>query len=495
MEVNSEIKEDARVTHTARESWASVQSKLRNHKPLAFTAALMLLAGLVALFVLSRPKKSSQATTPPTEVEVIKVEQTDVPIYSEWIGTTDGMVNADIRAQVSGYLMRKDYTEGSFVKEGQLLFEIDPRPFQAALAMANGDLARSQGQLGQARSQLDQAVAQVAQANSQLLQAQANVSAAQANQRKTQLDVNKFTPLAEQKAVTQQDLDNAVQANFAAVAQVSAANAGVETAKSQIKAANANVGTAKAAIVAAEAQVQSSLAAVKTAQLNLGFTRIVSPIDGIVGIAVSQVGDLVSPTSGAITTVSTVNPIKVYFTVSEQEYLDYAKRYPTQTERNTAASELELQLFLANGTEYPHKGRFYIADRQVDPTTGAIRLAGVFPNSENTLRPGQYGRVRSAVRTEQGALLIPQRAVTELQGIYRVAVVGNDNKVSIRPVTTGPTSGQMVIVEKGLNPGENIVVEGTQKVKPGITVKPIPYSSTPDANASPEASPGVPDEQ
>jgi membrane fusion protein (multidrug efflux system) len=310
---------------------------------------------------------------------------------------------------------------------------------------------------------------------------------AEANQRKTQLDENKLTPLAQQKAVTQQDLDNAVQANFAAKAQVAAAGAGIETAKAQVKAANANVGNAKAAIVAAEAQVQASQALVKTAQLNLGFTRIVSPIDGIVGIALAQVGDLVNPTSGIITTVSAVDPIKVYFSVSEQEYLRFTKRYTTQEQRDAAARQLELELILSDGTTYPHKGQFYIAGREVDPATGAIRVAGIFPNSENTLRPGQYGRVRAATSTEQGALLVPQRAVSELQGSYRVAVVGSDNKVNIRPVTLGPTSGQMWIIQNGLNPGDRVVVEGTQKVKPGMTVSPIPFSMPP---ATPAASPG-----
>jgi RND family efflux transporter MFP subunit len=477
MESNSESELGTRVPQTVHELWVSLQVKLRSHKSLAVIAICALLVAAIALFLVFRSKKSSQAASPPLEVGVIQVEQKDVSIFSEWIGTTDGMVNADIRAQVSGYLMSKDYTEGSFVKQGQLLFQIDPRPLEAVLSQANGDLAKSEGLLGQARSQLDQAQAQLAQANSQLLQAQSNLAVAQANQRKTQLDENKFTPLAQQKAVTQQDLDNAVQANFAAQAQVAAAAAGIETAKAQVKAADANVRNAKAAIVAAEAQVQASQALVKTAQLNLDFTRIVSPIDGIVGIAQAQVGDLVNPTSGIITTVSTVDPIKVYFTVSEQEYLDYAKRYPSQAERNAAANQLELELVLADGTAYPHKGQFFIADRQVDPKTGAIRLAGVFPNSGNTLRPGQYGRVRAATSTKEGALLVPQRAVTELQGSYQVAVLGGDNKIEIRTVKVGDRVDTMWIVEDGLKPGETVVVEGTQKVRPGSVVNPKPYQS------------------
>ena len=449
-----------------------LQNNLRKHKVLASATIGVILLGVIALYVMGRPKKAVQAAPPPPEVEVVQVEQKDVPIYSEWIGTTDGMVNAEIRAQVSGYLLKQYYTEGAFVRRGQLLFEIDPRPLQAALGQANGDLARAQGQLGQAVSQRDQAEAQLAQANSQLLQAQAQLAQAEADQRKAQLDVNRYTPLAEQQAVTQQELDNAVQANFAAKAQVEAAKAGVETTKAQIKAADAAVGTARAAIVAASAQVQAAQAAVRTAELNLGFTRITSPIDGIAGMAQAQVGNLVSPTSGILTTVSTVDPVKVYFTVSEQEYLDYVRRNPAQAERNAAAKHLELELILADGTTYPQKGRFFVADRQVDVKTGAIRLAGLFPNPGNILRPGQYGRVRAVTGVREGALLVPQRAVTELQGHHQVAVVGSDNKVSIRPVKVGERSGSLWIIEDGLNPDDRVVAEGTQKVRPGVVVNP-----------------------
>lgn len=454
----------------------SLQNNLRKHKGLASAIICVVLLSAVALYIVSRSKKAVQAAAPPpSEVEVAQVEQQDVPIYSEWIGTTDGMVNAEIRAQVSGYLLRQHYTEGAFVKRGQLLFEIDPRPLQAVLGQANGDLARAQGQVGQAISQLDQIEAQLAQANSQLLQAQAQLAQAEANERKTQLDVNRYTPLAEQKAVTQQELDNAVQANFAAKAQVEAAKAGVETSKAQIKAANAAVGTAKAAIVTAKAQVQAAQAAVRTAELNLGFTRITSPIDGIAGIAQAQVGNLVNPTSGILTTVSTVDPVKVYFTVSEQEYLDHTRRNPTQAERNAAANQLELELILADGTTYPRKGKFFVADRQVDEKTGAIRLAGLFPNPGNILRPGQYGRVRAVTSMREGALLIPQRAVTELQGNHMVAVIGSDNKVIMRPVKVGERSGTSWIIEDGLSTDERVVVEGTQKIAPDAVVNPKPF--------------------
>jgi RND family efflux transporter MFP subunit len=456
----------------------SFLGKIRRHKVLATVAGAAIFLFVVILLVAGSTKKPVQAAAQALQVEVVQVEQQNVPLYSEWIGTTEGMVNADVRAQVSGYLLRKDYTEGAFVKQGQLLFEIDPRPLQAALGQAQGDLAKSQGQLGQANAQLEQAQANLAQANSQLLQAKAQLSQSEANQRKTQLDVNKYTPLAEKKAVTQQDLDNAVQTNQAAQAQVEASKAGIETAKAQVKAATAAVGTAKAAIASAQAQVQASQAAVKTAELNLGFTRIVSPIDGIAGIAQAQVGDLVNPTSGIITTVSTVDPIKVYFTVGEQEYMAFINQYQTPAERNAALQNLELELFLADGAAYPQKGRFFVADRQVDQKTGAIRLGGTFANPGNTLRPGQYARVRAVTSTQKDALLVPQRAVTELQGTYHVAVVGSDNKVSIRPVTLGPQSGSMWIITDGLKSGETVVVMGTQKLTPGQVVSPKNYTSS-----------------
>jgi RND family efflux transporter MFP subunit len=447
----------------------SLQDRLRRHKILASAALGCVVLVVIVAGVVGRTRKSTSAAPAPLQVDVVQVQQQDVPLYSEWIGTTDGFVNADVRAQVSGYLLKKDYTEGSFVKQGQLLFEIDPRPLQAVLNQAKGDLARGESQVTQAVSQLAQANANLGQANSQRVMAEAN-------QRQTQLNVNKYGPLLEQKAVTQQDFDNAFEANAAAKAQI-------EVAKAQVQAATAAVETAKAAIVAAKAQVQSFEAAVNTAELNLAFTKIISPIDGIVGIALAQVGDLVNPTSGIITTVSTVDPIKVYFTVSEQEYMAYVKLNPNPADRAAATQGLELQLFLADGSAYSHTGKFYIADRQVDPKTGAIRIAGVFANSENTLRPGQYGRVRASTSTQNGALLIPQRAVSQLQGSYRVAVVGSDNKVTMRTITPGPTAGQMWIIQDGLKAGETVLVDGTQRVTTGTTVTPKPFAGTFSTNS------------
>jgi RND family efflux transporter MFP subunit len=409
-------------------------------------------ACLVAIFVLANSacSNANSAAKPPqpVTVEVVRVEQKDVPIYSEWIGTLDGLVNADIKAQVSGYLQRQAYTEGSFVTKGQLLFEIDPRPFQAVLDQAEGQLAQATGQVAQAKAQLSLAEAQV--------------SVAEANQTRTQLDEDRYRPLMKQEAITQQDLDNAVQNNLAGKAQVQSAKAQVETARAQIQAATATVQAAKAAV--------------ETAQLNLGFTRLISPIDGIAGVAQQQVGALVSPASGAVTTVSTVDPIRAYFTVSEQGYLDFHRRYATQATLEAERRQLRLELILSDGTVYGHTGTFFFADRQVNEATGAIRVAGLFQNPGNILRPGQYGRVRASLRTQEGALLVPQRAVSELQGNSLVAVVEAGNKIAIRPVKPGERSGNMWIIDGGLKPGELVVAEGVQKVRPGMEVNVKPYN-------------------
>ena len=454
----------------------STQNLLSRQKLIASLAVAVVALGVIAIIIIVRSGKSAQAAPTAPEVEVTQVKQENVPIYRDWVATTDGMVNAEIKAQVTGYLLKQDYKEGSLVQKGQLLFEIDPRPFQAALDQAKGQLAQFQGQLEQATSQVSQAEAQVGTANSQVLQAQAQLQAAEANQVKAQLDVNKYVPLAQQKAVTQQDLDNAVQANKASGAQVEAAKAGVESARSQLRLANAQVGTAKAAISTAKGQVENAAAAVKTAELNLGFTRITSPIDGIAGIAQAQVGNLISANannSTPLTTVSTVDPIKVYFTLNEQEYLEFTKKDLIAAHPGASVANLDLQLVLSDGTEYPHKGSFLFADRQVDAKTGAIRLAGVFPNPNNVLRPGQFGRIRATTSTKQDALLVPQRAVAELQGSYQVAVVGSDNKVSLRPVKVGDRVNNMWIINEGLKAGERVVVEGTQKVRPGMVVNPV----------------------
>jgi RND family efflux transporter MFP subunit len=451
------------------------QLKLNNllakHRALIAIAIIVGLAILCALTLAARssnPKPVAQ----PLDVRVAKVEQRDVPVYSEWIGTTDGAVNAEIKAQVSGYLLRQSYKEGSFIKRGELLFEIDPKPFQAALEQANGKVAQFQGQLEQATSQIAQAEAQVLQANSQVLQAQAQLAQAQANQVKTQLDADRNTPLVQSGVVSKQEYDNSIQANLAAKAQVKAAEAGVETARAQLAQAKAQVNTAKATVAAAKGQLENAKAEVNTAIFNLGLTRIVAPIDGIAGIAQAQIGNLVSPTSAPLTTVSTVDPVKVYFTLPEQEYLKFTKRNLIDGRDGGSVAPIELELILGDGTPYPHKGNFLLADRQVDQKTGAIRLAGIFPNPGNVLRPGQYGRVRAMTSTKHDALLVPQRAVTDLQGTYQVAVVGGDNTVAIRTVKVGDRAESMWIIEDGLKAGDLVIVEGLQKVKPGVVVNP-----------------------
>jgi RND family efflux transporter MFP subunit len=379
----------------------------------------LLVIGLIIGAVRPSHVAGAHLSAPP-DVEVVPVEQQDVPIFGEWIGTLDGFTNADVRAQVTGYIMRQGYQEGAFVKKGQLLFEIDPRPFQAALDQA-------QGQLAQARAQL---------------------ATAEAVQGRTQLDVERYTPLAKEQAASQQDLDNAVQNNLAAKATV-------ETARALIK---------------------TDEAAVETAEINLDFTRLVAPIDGIAGQAQLQVGALVNLSSGPVTSVSTVDPIKVYFTVGEPQYLAWRRRFPTETTREAADKNLRLELILADGSTYAHEGTFYFADRQVNESTGAIRIAGLFPNPGSILRPGGYGKVRAAVRLQQGALLVPQRAVSELQGGYQVAAVDDQNKVSIRTVKVGDRFGNEWIIADGLKPGERVIAEGVQKVRPGMQVNPKPFA-------------------
>jgi len=404
------------------------------------------IAGLLifaALVMAGCTRTTSAAGSPQLpQVEVAQVKQADVPIYHEWIGTLDGLVNAAIKAEVTGYLLSQDYKEGSFVRKGQLLFQIDPRPFDAALAQAQGQLAQAKGQLAQAKAQLTQAQAQLAQSV--------------ANQQRGQLDVDKYTPLAKQHAVTQQELDNAVQNNIAYTAQIEASKAAVETSKAQIEASSA--------------AVESAQAAVEAANVNTGFTHLTSPIDGIVGLAQVQVGNLVSPSSGVITTVSTLDPIKANFTVGEQEYLSLTRG------RVNDLAKLQLELILADGSVYPQKGKFFFADRQVNQNTGAIQLTGLFPNPGNRLRPGQYGKVRASVGTSAGALLIPQRAVTELQGAYQVAVVDDKNTISIQQVKVGEQIATMWVISEGLTPGQRVIAEGVQNVRPGMQVSPRPFS-------------------
>jgi membrane fusion protein (multidrug efflux system) len=357
------------------------------------------------------------------------------------------MINAEIRAEASGYLIRRAYEEGSFVKQGQLLFLIDPKPFQAALNQVTANMARAE--------------AQFSQASAQLVQARAQLQQAEASQGKTQLDVDRYRPLAKEGAVTRQDLDNAIQFNLAARAQVDAAGAQVEASK--------------AAVSASRAAVDAAKAEVETARINLGYTKIVAPISGIAGTAQAQVGDLVGPGSGTLMTISTVNPIRAYFTVGEQEYLELAQGQSAKPAQE-GPNRMRLDLILANGNGYPYKGKFYFTSRQVDPRTGAIRMAGIFPNPGSVLRPGFFARIRSAENIKRGALLVPQRSVTELQSAYEVAVVDSGNKIGIRSVRVGDRVGTQWIIEEGLKAGERVVAEGVQKVQQGMAVNPKQFA-------------------
>jgi membrane fusion protein (multidrug efflux system) len=360
------------------------------------------LAGIALLIATACDKQKTTPPAPPT-VEVVSVAQRDVPIYMEWIGSLDGAVNAVIRPQVTGYLIRQAYREGDLVKQGQPLFEIDPRTFEAAVEEAKGLRAQ-----------------QVARFET----AKANLA--------------RIKPLAAVNAVSQKDLDDA--------------NGSFLSAKAQLEAAEASLMTAK---------------------LNLGFTRITSPVTGIAGIAKAQIGDLLSPTMATeLTTVSTVDPVRVYFNISEREYL----KMVAFLGEGKRPGETPLDLFLVDGSQYPHQGKVAVLNRQVDTTTGTFKVAALFPNPDNILRPGQYGKVRATMAVAKGALLVPQRAVTEVQGKYLVAVVGADNKVDIRPVMVGERIGGEWIVSKGLQPGDQVIAEGTQKVRPGAAVNPKPFA-------------------
>jgi RND family efflux transporter MFP subunit len=350
---------------------------------------------------------SSAATAAvPQSVSVVAVEQENTPIYNEWVATLDGYVNAQIQPRVAGYIVRQNYKEGSVVRRGEVLFEIDPRPFNAALNQAKAQLAQAEAQLGKAK-----------------------------------LDVERDTPLAQAQAIAQSQLDTEIQARLGAQAQVDAAKANLEQAA-----------------------------------LNVEWTRVTSLVTGIAGVAQVQIGNLVTPSS-VLTSVSQVDPIKAYFTVSEQEFTDFHRRFPSEATVAEQRKRIPLHLLLSDGSEYEQTGRIYFADREVNPQTGAIRIAGVFPNPTNLLRPGGYGRIRASVRTHDGALLVPQRSVIELQGSYQVAVLGNDDKVSIRPITVGERVGQKWIITNGVQPGERVVVEGVTKVRDGAVVKPVAESA------------------
>jgi membrane fusion protein (multidrug efflux system) len=372
--------------------------------------ALLALAGAAAC-----GKSEDAAAPPPMDVQVVEVVTKDVPVYQEWIGSLSGYINAVIRPQVKGYLLTKAYDEGSVVQSGQLLFQIDPREFQAQLDQWRGALAQAQAALV-----------------------------------KTQLDVARYTPLAAEGAVSQQELDNAVQANQANLAAVESAKAQVEQAK-----------------------------------LNLGWTRVTSPITGVSGIAIAQVGDLVDPTT-KLTTVSQLDPIKAVFPVSEQAYLKYRAAHPRQNEDDPGRKDA-LELYTADGGLYAHRGTVSVVGREVDPRTGTITLEALFPNPENVLRPGGYAKVRANIDNIPNALVIPQRAVQDMQGTALVAVVGEDDVVEMRAIQLGPLSGTDQVVTSGLTAGERVVAEGLQKVRGGAKVNPRPWTAPPSPSPKPAA--------
>jgi membrane fusion protein (multidrug efflux system) len=386
-------------------------TSVANHLKCSTTPSVRPLAvAMIGLFVLCAGgcSKEKPAPPPPPTVEVTAVVQKDVPIYKEWVGALDGNINAVIRPQVTGYLIKQNYVEGQVVKKGQVLFEIDPRTFQAALDQAKGQLA-------QQKARHDTAKANLA----------------------------RIRPLAAKNAVSQKDLDDSV---------------GME--------------------LSTRSAVEAAQAVVEEAQLNLSFTKIISPVDGIAGIAKTQLGNLVGPSMQTeLTAVSAVDPIKAYINVSEQEYL-------AVNASNPDPGKIPLELILADGSVYPHKGKLALADRQIDPTTGTLKVGSLFANPGNRLRPGGYGLVRAVMSVKKGALLVPQRSVTDMQGKYLVAVIGADNKAEIRPVKVAERIGSDWIIAEGLKPGEKIVVEGTQKVKPDMLVNPQQFDPEAAAKAA-----------
>src|SRR5882762_5517302 len=376
------------------------------NRPFALSALL-----ICGLLIDSCSKKHAQAPVSASEVLVTTVQPRDVPRVLERVATLDGFINANINAQVQGYIVSRDYQEGSVVKKGDLLFQIDPRPFEAALAQAKGTLARDK-----------------------------------ANQMKTDADEKRAVDLFNKKVISAQERDTAIAA------------------------AGSN-----------RANVEADEAAVQQAEINLGYTKITAPIDGVVGFANNQVGDLVGPITGPLTTMSQIDPIKAVVTAGEGPWTDFVSRHPDATERQAYIKSLDFELILGNGQAYPQKGKFYALDRNLDTKTGSIRYYVTFPNPGNILRPGQFGKVRFVADMKKGAMVIPQEAVNELQGSYQVAVIGNDNKVSIRPIKMGERIGAMWEVTEGLKPGDRVVVQGLQKAREGSTVTAKDWTPPADA--------------
>jgi membrane fusion protein (multidrug efflux system) len=417
-------------------------------------------AGVIFIFVIitaifagcstaeTKSQPASAGAAPSPTVQVAQVEQRDITLTSEWIGSMDGYVNGQIQPHVSGYLTKQNYREGSAVHKGEVLFEIDARPFQVAL--------------DQSRAQLAQAQAQLLQSQSQVTQTQAVISQAKAQLAKIEQDIKRDTPLAEAKAIAQSKLDDDLQARSGAEAAVAAAQA--QSAASQ------------SGVVAAQSAVQAAKAAVDQAELNLSYTKITSLVDGIAGIAKAQIGDLVATTT-VLTSVSQLDPIKVYFPISEQDYLRAQKIKPGAASA-TPLDGIPLTLVLADGSIYPRTGKVLWVDRQIDTGTGTIRVVSEFPNPGNILRPGQYGKIRATTESRRNALLVPQSGVVELQGNYQVVVVTAGNKVEIHPIKVDAPFEGSWIVREGVAAGDRIVVGGMQYAQPGATVNPVSAGAT-----------------
>jgi membrane fusion protein, multidrug efflux system len=357
----------------------------------------------LSLAIVSGCEQQKPQAPSPADVQVVNVSQHDVPLNREWVGSLDGSINAQIHAQVSGYIIKQDYKEGEVVKQGDILFEIDPRPFKASLAQANGALAQARALLGKATQ-----------------------------------DVERYTPLVKDKAISQEELDDAIQARLIALAQV-----------------------------------QSAQAALDLAKLNLAFSHITSPITGVAGLIRSQIGDLVGPNTGTLTTVSTIDPIKVFFPLTEQDYLALKT---ASGSKNVISTDQQFDLILTDGTTYPIKGTFYALDNQIDVNTGTLKAVVQFPNPQGLLRPGQYGKVRATIGVHKNALCVPSRSLTELQGSYQLATVDSTNKTHITTVTIGPEYGNEVVIESGIQAGDHIILDGIQKIKDGAVVNPVPVT-------------------
>ena len=414
---------------------------------------------------------SSRAAGPPP-APVVKVEpvvEKDVPISAEWVGTLVGYINAQIRARVSGHLMSQNYKEGSLVKSGDFLFQVDPRPFQAAADQADAKLQLAQSQLSQAKAQVSASQAQVEQALAKVVQDEAQVKRAEATQRQTELDVARYTPLAQRGSVSQQELDNAVQSNLANLAGVAAARAAVLNSQASVTQARAALEKAQADVKTQDANIAAARAALADARLNLGYTKVLSPVAGIAGFRGANIGDFVGPSDTApLTTVSQVDPIYAEFPISEQRALAVFRRWDADP---NAPRNIELELILSDGTVYPTRGQAAALDRQVDVTTGTVLARGVFPNPGNVLRPGQYAKVRAVVEVKKSALMIPQRAVQDVQGVHQVAVVRPDDTVDVRAVKVDARVGSLWIIGQGLKAGERVIVEGADRVRAGQKVR------------------------